>query len=183
MSRRVVAKITRSGLEVIEQSTNVQKESFDEALRTRTPPAISGTDSMNFRGKYNTDPFPDSVGPIKQEYMKQAKAMGVSLSGKVYNPLLVRPEYKGRFDPDALVGSTNDVKHVLAKHPEWDAEGMVNQKGREPERVDEQPWGVDDKLVTEEVVDELQSHGVDKIGVKEFNDLKEKKHNQLKGDM
>lgn len=185
MPRRVIARIRNDHrFESLEETTTAQKESFAEALRTRRPPAIAGTDSINFRGKYNADPFKDCVGPIKDLYRQQAAAMGISLSGKVYNPLLVRPEYQGRFDPEALIGSTGDVRHVLDKHPEWDAEGMVNQTGREPENPpNEEPWGVDDRLVEEEVVEELQAQGVGEVGVKEFAELKEKKHSQLKGDM
>lgn len=145
---------------------------------------LSGTDSINFHGKHNGNPFAGAPLGVQKVLAAQAKAMGIPTAGMVYNPSLVRREYAGRFDPEALVGSTGDVKRVLDSHPEWDAEGMVNQTGREPENdIADEPWGVDDRLVEEEVVSDLQSQGLTEIGQKEFADLKEKKHTQLKGDM
>ena len=121
---------------------------------------------------------------MQNELARQAKELGIPTSGMTYNPSLVRREYAGRFDPEALVGSTGDVKRVLDSHPEWDCEGMVNQTGREPENdIDDEPWGVDERLVEEEVVTDLQKAGLTEIGQKEFADLKDKKHSQLKGDM
>lgn len=184
MPRRVVSKITSAGCELLEPATESQLASFEEMLRSRRPPSIAGTDSINFRGKYNGNPFGGIPIPMQQELAKQAAAMGISTSGMTYNPTLVRKGFSGRFDPEALVGSTGDVKRVLNSHPEWDAEGMVNQTGREPESLDiDESWGVDDGLVTEDVVADLQAQGLTEIGAKEFNDLKEKKHSQLKGDM
>ncbi len=183
--RRVIGRTGPNGYQELEPTTPAQQASFAEALATRSPPAISGTDSINFKGRYNGDPFPDCVGPMKEIMQAQADALGISTSGKVYNPGLVRPEYKGRFDPEALVGSTSDVKATLNRHPEWSSEGMVSQTGREPENDpdDGKPYSVAPELVREEVVHELQAAGVEAMPIREFNDIVEKKANQLKGDL
>jgi hypothetical protein len=184
MARRVVSKITADGrFENIEESTDAQREAFNAMLASGEPPAVHGTDSHIFRGKYNGNPFPGMIGPMQKEYMQQAAAAGVSLSGKVYNTSLVRPEFQGRFDPQALVGSVSDIKAVARMHPEWDVEGVVNQSGRQPDVLDDSPYRVSDQGVEDEVIDELIDSNVDAIGVKEFNDLKDKKRRQLEGAM
>jgi hypothetical protein len=174
--------MTRRKIEPNEPATEAQKASFEAMLRERRPPSVHGTDSHTFRGKLN-DPFPGMIGPMRQVYLNEAKRLGVSLAGKVYNHSLVRSEYQGRFDPQALIGSVSDAKAVIASHPEWSADGMVRQKGREPEVLDDQPYRVAEHLVEEDVIDDLETAGVDRIGVREFNDLKEAKRRQLEGAM
>jgi len=184
MPRRIVSKITADGrFQDLEPATDSERKSFSAMLAKRSPPSVHGTDSHVFRGRFNGDPFPGMIGPMKQEYIQQAKDLGISLSGKVYNTSLVRSEYQGRLDPQALVGSVSDIKTILKANPEWTAEGVVNQNGREPEVLDDQPYRVSPQAVEDEVIDELLDADVDAISVKEFNDLKDKKRRQLEGAM
>lgn len=184
MARRVLARVSAGGqLETFDQATEAEKASFAEALRTRTPPQISGTDSARFRGRYNGNPFRGMVPMMQQDFQRQADALGISTSGKFYNGALVRPEFQGRFDPQALVGSTSDAREVAESHPEWDVDGIVKQKGREQEVPDDGPYRVREGLVEEAVVAELQANGVEQISVKEFDELKDKTRARFEGSM
>lgn len=178
--RRIVGR-AGNGKYQGEASTAAQQASFAETLRLRRPPAISGTDSINFAGQANGDPFPMLVGPLKEDYLRQARAMGIEPNGKTYKLGLVRPEYQGRLDPEALVDSTADVKRVIVQRG-WEAEGMVNVKGEEVEQMDlDKPIPVADDLVTEHLHNELEAEGIDRIKIKDYQDRKEKKAAQLQG--
>lgn len=184
MARRIVARTKPGGgVEVLEQATDAQKASFSEALATRSPPLIGGTDSLWFRGRFNGDPFGDAPRYVKDNLHKQARELGISLTGKEYNLALVRPEYRGKLDPEALVGtSASDVRRVVESHPEWDSEGMVDQVGREPEAEPDFTYHVRDDLVEEAVVEDMQSAGVERLNAQQWNDLKEAKRTQFEGD-
>lgn len=178
--RRVIGRI-ENGKYAGESATAAQRESFQQALAQRRPPALHGTDAINFRGQASGDPFPGLIGPLKEQYLREARAMGIEPNGKVYKHSLVRTEYAGRFDPEALVDSTGDIKRTVESRG-WGAEGMVNVEAPEVEQVDfDKPVPVADDLVEEHLVNELESQNVGTITKKEFLSLKEKKRAQLQG--
>lgn len=166
----------------IPPATAAQKESFAAMLRERRPPAISGTDAINFSGVANCDPFPNVPNVYKKHYYAAAKRAGVSLSGKVYKSGLVRPGYSGRFDPEALVDSTGDVKRVVEKNG-WESHGLVESAGIENQTESplDRPYRVADDLVAERVDADLEAAGVDRIGKKEYLDLSEKTRSLMEG--
>lgn len=191
MPRRKLAAITAGG-RYEDYSTPIDREGADARIadmcRARRAPGLKGTDAINFAGVANSDPFPHLHSSLKAEFAAEAKRQGVSLSGKRYMTSLVRPEFAGRFDPQALVDSTGDVKRTLESRG-WgtveDSESMVNVKPREIEEDHplDQPYSVDPKLVEERLNMELEAEGVERIGKREYTDLLEKKQSELTGDM
>ena len=166
----------------IPPATAAQRESFAAMLRERRPPGIAGTDAINFAGIANCDPFPNVPNVYKDRYYAAAKAAGVSLSGKVYKSSLVRPEFAGRFDPEALVDSTGDVKRVVEKNG-WESHGIVESDGIENQAESplDKPYRVADDLVAERVESDLVAAGVDRISKREYLDISEKTRSLMEG--
>jgi hypothetical protein len=157
-------------------ATPAQKASFQEMLRSQKPPIIKGTDSKNFQG---LNPFPNMPEFMRQHYLKEARKAGVEPNGKIYKMGLVRPEYAGKFDPEALVDSTSQVKGTLERRG-WGCEGMVEVA---PTPLDTPPEQVDvaDDLVEEHTLNDIAAEGIEKMKVSEFKDRKAKKKQQLRG--
>lgn len=163
--------------------TEANRLSFQEMLAEQRPPRIGGSDSVNFEGQWN-NPFPEMPEFMRQHYLKQAREQGVSTAGKVYKTGLVRPEYKGRLDPEALVSSTADVKSVLERRgwgTDEQADSMVKVKAREIDPGPDRPYAVAEDLVVEHLHNDLLIEGVKALSKKEFLDRKEKKRSQLEG--
>ena len=118
----------------------------------RRGPGSTGTDGNNFRGVAAGNPFPSMPESLRQHYIKQAREQGVSFQGKVYKASLVRPEFKGRFDPEALVGDTAETKARLRERG-WSSDGTI--KVEAPEHVFDKPSSIDREYdVADDLVDE-----------------------------
>lgn len=177
MARKVVGKITGGSYKAVEESSQSQKAGFSVMLASQTPPSLHNDDTRLFHNKLN--PFPNMPESLRQHYMKQARKMGVEPNGKVYIGGLVRPEFKGRFDPQALVDSTHDVKKLVESRG-WSCEGMTKVEG--PEVVpDECKPHVADDLVHEHAVADAVAGGATEMKVSEFKKLKEKTRARLEG--
>lgn len=185
MARRKVGAIENGKYVSYEQSDS---DNFADIVKYRRPPGLRGTDAINFKGVANGNPFPNTREDDAKKLMAQAKALGISVDGKRYMASLVRPEYRGRFDPEALVDSTNDVRIRLESRG-WgtsdEHDCMVKVKAREYEGPDplDQPYAPDDTLVHSHVQNELETAGVEKISKKEYRKIFEKKKTQLTGDV
>jgi hypothetical protein len=142
---------------------------------------LKGTDSQNFRGVYAGNPFPNMPESLRQHYIKQCKAQGISFSGKVYKSGLVRKGYGGlRMDPEALVDSTYDVKKLVESRG-WSCQGMVNVAGPSFDDYEEKPYSVADDIVDEHVANEvIENHG-GRIKKKDYQDLRQKVKTRLEG--
>jgi hypothetical protein len=143
---------------------------------------LLGTDTQNFRGVAAGNPFPNMPESLRQHYIKQAKAAGVDINGKVYKSGLVRKGYGGlRFDPQALVDSTHDVKKLVTERG-WSCQGMVNHEASlDGPEFGELPYRVADGIVDEHAANEvIEKHG-GRIKKKDYADLREKVRNKLQG--
>ncbi len=186
MSRRKVGAIV--GGRYVSYDDSDRSENIAEICRTRRAPGLQGTDAINFKGVAAGDPFPNTSHVDKKKLHAQAKALGIDINGKRYMSGLVRPEYRGRLDPEAFVSSTGEVKKILETRG-WgtheDSDSMVKVKPREIEADDplDQPYEPATDLVHEKLQGELEKEGVDKIGKKEYAKLFEKKKTQLTGDV
>lgn len=152
----------------------------------RRGPGSTGTDGNNFRGVAAGNPFPNMPESLRQHYIKQAREQGVSFQGKVYKSSLVRPEFKGRFDPEALVGDTAEAKARLRSRG-WSSDGTI--KVDAPEHTFDKPSSIDreydvaDDLVDERVaVEVVENHG-GRIKKKDYADLRAKVKARLKGKL
>lgn len=191
MARRVVSRVTAAGrFEQHEPTTAAESDRLAEMLRDRAPPQISGTDSLRFGSsvrrnkRFDNHPFRSMPGLARDEYLRQSREMGISVDGKYYNPSLVRPEYQGRFDPEALVGSSHETQAVLARHPEWSAQGLYEQVGREQEVPDDDGvYHVAERIVEEEAINALHAQDVETVSVKDFERLKDTTRRRLEGAM
>lgn len=178
MARKVVSKIENGRTVTLEPSTPAQKAAFKDMLESRRPPSLHNDDTRLFHNQLN--PFPNMPESLRQHYLKQARAMGIEPNGKVYKGGLVREEYKGRFDPEALVDSTHDVKKIIEQRG-WSCEGMVNVSGPDVDVPEELPTYIADDLVEEHAASEAVAMGAETMSVKEFKSLKEKTRARLEG--
>jgi hypothetical protein len=145
---------------------------------------LKGTDTQNFRGVASGNPFPNMPESLRQHYIKQCKAQGISFSGKVYKSGLVRKGFGGlRMDPEALVDSTADVRKLVESRG-WTCEGMVNVKGPSFDDYDDsKPYSVAENILDEHVADEvIEKHG-GRIKKKDYADLRLKIKRKLEGGM
>jgi hypothetical protein len=187
MPRRKIGAIENGKYVSYDESTSNGDAVFVEMARERRAPGLKGTDTQNFRGIANADPFINTRGNDSKKLWAQAKAMGINPEGKRYMAGLVRDEYRGRFDPEALVDSVHDVKRILETRG-WgtheDSDSMVKVKAREVEADDplDQKYTPDTNLVHEHVQRDLEHAGVDRIGKKEYATLVENKTTQLAGE-
>ena len=110
MAGRTVGRAL-NGQYVGEEATPAQKAAFAEMLAARRAPSCV-TDDTVFRG-WSENPFADKTPDVAAELRRQASEMGISTDGKKYISQLVRPEYKGRFDPAALVGTRGDIQKQI----------------------------------------------------------------------
>jgi hypothetical protein len=163
------------------ESTAEDKARLRDMLVSRQAPGLSGTDTQNFRGVAAGNPFPNMPESLRQSYIKQAKAAGVDINGKVYKSGLVRKGFGGlKFDPQALVDSTHDVKKIVEQRG-WSCEGMVNVKGPSFDDYEEKPYSVADSIVDEHTANEvIEKHG-GRIKKKAYKDLRHKIKNKLEG--
>ena len=149
--------------------------------RLHQAPGIQGTDTQNFRGVAAGNPFPNMPESLRQDYIRQAKAAGVDINGKVYKSGLVRKGYGGlKFDPQALVDSTHDVKKIIEQRG-WSCEGMVNVKGPSFDDHEEKPYEVAESILSDHVAEEVISNHGGRIKKKAYKDLRQKIKNKLEG--
>lgn len=181
MSRTLIGRITDKGYESLVKESDDPDAPFRDMAKSRRAPGLRGTDTQNFRGVAAGNPFPNMPESLRQSYIKQAKAAGVDINGKVYKSGLVRKGYGGRrFDPQALVDSTHDVKKIVESRG-WSCEGMVNVKGPSFDDYEEKPYAVADSIVDEHAANEVvEKHG-GRIKKKDYADLRQKIKNKLEG--
>jgi len=186
MPRRMISRISAQGhYENVEPTTDAERASLAVMLRDQSPPQIGGTDSLWFRGQGVKDPFGALPKFVREEFHRRAKAQGLDLAGKEYNPSLVRKEFaeRGELDPEAIVGSVSDVRRVLETRPHATSDGMVDQVGRELEDTPDFTYRVRDDIVEDAVIDDYLDQGVTEVPVREFVDKKETLRESLNGAM
>jgi hypothetical protein len=161
---------------------NGESPRFAEMVALRCPPGLKGTDSQNFHGTAN-DPFPNMPTSLKKYYADYFRKQGVDFNGKVYKMGLVRKGFGGlKPDPQALVGSTSDVRDVLRRN-NWAADGMVKEQSVEidaPTFLDGDYRAADDLVHEHAAREVIEDHG-GRIKKKAFADLKEKVRAKLEG--
>lgn len=155
---------------------------FAEMCALRSPPGLKGTDSQNFAG-VSSDPFPNMPVQLKNYYAKYFKDRGVDINGKVYKGGLVRKGFGGiRPDPEAMVGSTSDVRDVIRRN-NWSSDGMVKEQSIEidaPSFLDSD-YKVSDDILNERTAQEVIDNHGGRIKKKDYTDLREKVRTKLQG--
>ena len=116
--QRHYAKMIRDG----------QSPAFAEMCSLGQPPGTRGTDRAFQEGRLDGN-WLDKL-PLRQakRMVKEAKAAGISISGKQYVSGLA--DKRGHMDPMAWVSDTSDLKKV-ARAKNLNIQGIVNQEAAE----------------------------------------------------
>ena len=84
-----------------------------EMCALQQPPGVKGTDRMFMERRANQEWLDDMPPDMARKILREAKAAGISTSGKFYMSGLA--DKRGHKDPDAWVDSIADVKKVAQK--------------------------------------------------------------------
>lgn len=155
-------------------------ENLSRSLALRRAPGLNGTNDAFLRG-HRLDPFPNMNESMRQYYIKECNRLGIDFNGKVYKSGLVRDGFEGTVDPEAFVGSRDELRDKIASRG-WSAEeGMVTVEAPELKDDSDVKYKVADDLVMKSVANEvIENHG-GRISKKEYADLKEKTRARLQG--
>lgn len=108
-----------------------QTESFALMCALQQPPGTKGTDRAFQQGRLDGNWMDDMPVHQAQRMVREAKAAGISITGKQYVSGLA--DKRGHMDPMAWVSDTADVKAV-AKARNLTVQGMVTHQGTEMPR-------------------------------------------------
>lgn len=155
-------------------------ENLSLILALKRAPGLNGTNDAFLRG-HRLDPFPNMTEPMRQWYMKECRRKGIDFSGKVYKSGLVRDGFEGTIDPEAFVGSRDELKDKIVSRGWSTEEGMVEVEA--PEIKDDAGGGykVSHDLVMQSVAAEVLENHNGRIPKKQYADLVEKTKTRLAG--
>lgn len=107
-----------------------------EMFALQQPPGVKGSDRAFMENRYNNQQLDLMPKHQAQRIVAEAKAAGVSPSGKVYCSGLA--DGRGHRDPAAWVDGAGDVLRV-ARERNLTVEGAVEHKGRPMPRPESKP--------------------------------------------
>jgi hypothetical protein len=126
-----------------------QTPAFAEMCALGVPPGTKGTDRAFQQGRLDGNWMDGMPVHQAQKMVREAKASGISISGKQYISGLA--DKRGHMDPMAWVSDTADVRAV-AKARNLTVQGMVNHQGDEmPRKVTAISKRAAEKLAREEM--------------------------------
>lgn len=101
---------------------------------TQTPPGVRGTDRAVMQGRYAQEWLNDMRPDQARKILRDAKAAGISTSGKYYCSGLA--DKRGPGDPAAWIDSAADIKRVAVER-NLTVHGIVEHQGtpEPPKRV------------------------------------------------
>lgn len=113
-----------------------QDERFAIMCALQQPPGTKGTDRAFQEGRMDGSWLNDMPVHQANKIVREAKAAGISISGKQYVSGLA--DKRGHMDPMAWVGDTSDVLKV-AKARNLTVQGIVNHEGSERPKPEAPP--------------------------------------------
>ena len=125
-------EVERAGLAAIkvfkESIANGGTEKFATMCAVQIAPGTKGTDRAFMEGRMNNQQLDDMPLIMAQTMAREAKAAGISISGKHYvGGLADKRAWK---DPEAWVSSNDDIKKVAEKR-NLNVSGTVKHKAEE----------------------------------------------------
>lgn len=90
-----------------------QSESWALMCALQQPPGTKGSDRAFMQGRNNNEWMADMPPAQAARMVREARAMGINTSGKYYMGGIA--DRRGHCDPEAWVGSVDDVKRVAQK--------------------------------------------------------------------
>lgn len=145
-----------------------QSPRFAEMCALQQPPKTHGTDRTFFEGRYNGQWLDDMPKRQANYILKEAKAAGISTTGKFYMSGLA--DKRGWCDPEAWISDVSDIRRV-AKKRNLSVKGIVNIEGHEeaPKQKDLNP-----RIAKELAKQEIAKHP--KLSMKEAIAKVKEKH-------
>lgn len=100
-----------------------QTPRFAAMCALRQPPGTKGTDRSLMQGRLNGEFFDQMHAPLAQRMVREARAAGITVSGKFYMGGLA--DKRGHLDPAAWIDSVADIKKV-AQARDLHVQGIVD---------------------------------------------------------
>lgn len=129
-SVEIPSHIVRAGREAALMYARLLSEGhghkWAEMCALQSPPGVRGGDRSFMQGRYNQQWLDDMPTHQAQHLLAEARAAGISASGKVYMSGLA--DKRGPRDPAAWVDSVADIKTV-ARQRNLTVQGIVEHKG------------------------------------------------------
>lgn len=142
-------EVTRAGQSAVETFlSSIESgatERFAVMCALREPPGTKGSDRAFMEGRCNNQQLDELPKLMAQRMVREAKAAGISVSGKHYVSGLA--DRRGAQDPAAWVSSVDDVKRVAAKR-NLHVTGAVRHEG---EAVAPKRKQLSERIIREEV--------------------------------
>lgn len=130
-----------------------QTPRFAEMAALQQPPGTKGTDRAFMQGRLNNEQFSDMNGPLALRMLREAKAAGISTSGKFYMGGLA--DKRAHLDPKAWVESVADIKRV-AQERDLHVQGIVEYTP--PEKPPAKSVDIAPDILREQVRKELKAN-------------------------
>lgn len=99
-----------------------QEPRFAEMVSLQQPPGVRGTDRALMQGRLNNEQFGDMNSPLAKRMLREARAAGITVSGKFYMGGLA--DKRAHLDPKAWIDSVGDIKRV-AQERDLHVQGIV----------------------------------------------------------
>lgn len=128
-----------------------QSPRFAEMAALQQPPGTRGTDRAFMEGRLNNEQFASMHAPLARRMLSEAKAAGISTSGKFYVGGLA--DKRAHLDPKAWVDSVSDIKKV-AQERDLYVQGIVEYSP--PEKPPRKSVDIAPDILREQVRKELK---------------------------
>lgn len=128
-----------------------QSPRFAEMAALQKPPGTRGTDRAFMEGRLNNEQFASMNNPLARRILREAKAAGISTSGKFYMGGLA--DRRAHLDPKAWVDSVSDIKRV-AQERDLHVQGIVEYTP--PEKPPAKSKDIAPDILREQVRKEIQ---------------------------
>ena len=130
-----------------------QTPRFAEMAALQQPPGTRGTDRAFMQGRLNNQQFADMNSPLAQRMLREAKAAGISTSGRFYMGGLA--DKRAHLDPKAWVDSVADIKKV-AQERDLHVQGIVEDSP--PEKPPKKSVDIAPDILREQVRKEIKAN-------------------------
>lgn len=130
-----------------------QSPRFAEMAALQKPPGTRGTDRALMQGRLNNEQFGDMNSPLARRMLREARAAGISVSGKFYMGGLA--DKRGHLDPKAWIDSVGDIKRV-AQERDLHVQGIVEYTP--PEKPPKKSVDIAPDILRDQVRRELKAN-------------------------
>jgi hypothetical protein len=130
-----------------------QTPRFAAMCALRQPPGTKGTDRSLMQGRLNGEFFDQMHAPLAQRMVREARAAGITVSGKFYMGGLA--DKRGHLDPAAWIDSVADIKKV-AQARDLHVQGIVDYTP--PQKPPKRSVDIAPDILKENVRKEMQAN-------------------------